>query len=31
MVSGTIMDIRIYNKCIDADAVSELNDIFAAS
>jgi len=31
MVSGTIMDIRIYNKCIDADAVSELNDIFSAS
>ena len=31
MVSGTIMDIRIYNKCIDANTVSELNDIFAAS
>lgn len=29
MVKGTIMDVRIYNQCIDDAAVDTLNSIFA--
>ena len=29
MVKGTIMDVRIYNQCIDDAAVDALNNIFA--
>lgn len=29
MVKGTIMDVRIYNQCIDDTAVDTLNSIFA--
>ena len=31
MVQGTIMDVRIYNQCIDDASVEKLNAIFSAS